>query len=65
MAQETTPHRLMKPGEVAREFRVDIKTVNRWADAGKLTVHRTPGGHRRYVREEIESLLQPQAVRNA
>jgi excisionase family DNA binding protein len=47
------PEALMKPGEVARLFDVDTKTVCKWANAGKLTVVRTMGGHRRYLRAEV------------
>jgi len=48
---------LLTPAEVAKLFRVDPKTVTRWAKAGKLTAIRTLGGHRRYRRSEVESLL--------
>src|SRR5690606_19258262 len=48
---------LMTPAEVAQAFRVDPKTVSRWAVAGRLTSVRTPGGHRRYLRREVEALL--------
>ena len=47
----------MTPGEVARLFGVDPKTVTRWADAGKLPVLRTLGGHRRYPRAAIDDIL--------
>jgi excisionase family DNA binding protein len=48
---------LMTPGEVAALFRVDPKTVTKWARAGKLTCIRTLGGHRRYQTAEIRALL--------
>jgi excisionase family DNA binding protein len=48
---------LMTPAEVAALFRVDPKTVTRWADAGKLTAVRTLGGHRRYRQDEVQNLL--------
>ena len=38
-------------------FRVDPKTVTRWAKAGKLTSIRTLGGHRRYKESEVRGLL--------
>ncbi len=38
-------------------FRVDPKTVTRWAKAGKLTSIRTLGGHRRYRASEVHELL--------
>jgi excisionase family DNA binding protein len=38
-------------------FRVDPKTVTRWAKAGKLSAIRTLGGHRRYSEAEVRMLL--------
>ena len=48
---------LLTPSEVAAMFRVDPKTVTRWAKAGKLTSIRTLGGHRRYRESEVLELL--------
>ena len=48
---------LLTPAEVAALFRVDPKTVTRWAKAGKLTSIRTLGGHRRYRESEVKALL--------
>lgn len=48
---------LLTPAEVAALFRVDPKTVTRWAKAGKLTSIRTLGGHRRYREVEVRALL--------
>ena len=48
---------LLTPGEVAAMFRVDPKTVTRWARDGKLTSIRTLGGHRRYREAEIRARL--------
>ncbi len=50
--------RLLTPAEVAALFRVDPKTVTRWAKAGKLSAIRTLGGHRRYREAEIMRLLE-------
>src|SRR5262249_58425519 len=47
---EGNSERLLTPGEVAALFRVDPKTVTRWAASGRISSIRTPGGHRR-VRE--------------
>lgn len=49
--------RLLTPGEVAALFRVDPKTVTRWATAGRIGSIRTPGGHRRFRESEVRSLL--------
>lgn len=48
---------LLTPAEVAVMFRVDPKTVTRWARAGKLSSIRTLGGHRRYRETEVQALL--------
>ncbi|HEX2176596.1 MAG TPA: BldC family transcriptional regulator [Nocardioidaceae bacterium] len=48
---------LLTPAEVATMFRVDPKTVTRWARAGKLSSIRTLGGHRRYREREVRALL--------
>ena len=45
---------LLTPAEVASLFRVDPKTVTRWAKSGKLTSIRTLGGHRRYKESELK-----------
>lgn len=55
----TSPNdNLLTPAEVASMFRVDPKTVTRWAKAGKLTAIKTLGGHRRYKESEVKALLK-------
>jgi excisionase family DNA binding protein len=49
--------RLLTPGEVAALFRVDPKTVTRWAAQGRIGSIRTPGGHRRYRESEVRAIL--------
>ena len=52
--------RLWTPGEVAEAFRVDVKTVGRWAKNGRIpadAVKNTPGGHRRFRDDEMRRLL--------
>lgn len=48
---------LLTPSEVARLFRVDPKTVTRWAQAGRIPAIKTVGGHRRFRASEISRLL--------
>ena len=57
--------KLLTPAEVASLFRVDPKTVTRWAKAGKLTSIRTLGGHRRYKESEVRALLKSIAPANS
>ena len=52
------PEQLLTPSEVAALFRVNPKTVTRWARAGKLTAIRTLGGHRRFRVSEIKRCLE-------
>lgn len=62
----TEPERLLTPSEVAAIFRVDPKTVTRWAKIGKLSSIRTLGGHRRFHEAEVKMLLaQAQEIRFA
>lgn len=51
------PEKLLTPAEVAALFRVDPKTVTRWAKAGKIGSIRTLGGHRRFRQAEVMELL--------
>jgi len=48
---------LLTPAEVAVMFRVNPKTVTRWARAGKISAVRTLGGHRRFRASEIRRFL--------
>lgn len=49
---------LMSPGEVAKTLKVVPVTVTRWAEAGKLTCIRTPGGHRRFFAAEVMAIMR-------
>ena len=49
---------LLTPAEVAALFRVNPKTVTRWARSGKITAMRTLGGHRRFRSSEINRCLE-------
>ena len=58
MLEEQQVDSLLTPAEVAALFRVNPKTVTRWARAGKITAIRTLGGHRRYRATEIQRCLR-------
>ncbi len=53
-----TKDRLLTPTEVATLFRVDPKTVTRWAASGRMSRIRTPGGHSRFRESEVRALLE-------
>jgi len=47
----------LNTAQAAEFLGVCTKTLKRWDKAGKLPAHRTPGGHRRYTREELMQAL--------
>lgn len=54
---------LYSSADVAKIFRVDVKTVGRWADRGEfekrgIKIQYTIGGHRRFFKDEIHKLFQ-------
>jgi excisionase family DNA binding protein len=60
MEHGTTPEpRLgLSISEAARVLGVSLSTVRRWSDAGVLPSYRTPGGQRRYNRDQLERFLR-------
>jgi len=57
MAGTYEDRELLTPSEVASMFRVNPKTVTRWARAGRISYIKTLGGHRRFKASEIQRLL--------
>lgn len=55
MSQDT--EKMLRPREVALLFKVDPKTVTRWAKTGRLTPVTLPSGHRRYRASDVEALM--------
>jgi excisionase family DNA binding protein len=45
-------------GEASRFLGVDESTLRGWADAGRVSAFRTPGGHRRFSRAALEQFLE-------
>jgi excisionase family DNA binding protein len=45
-------------GEAAESLGVDASTLRAWADAGDVRFFRTPGGHRRFDREDLDRLAR-------
>lgn len=57
MTEDQDPNEHLMPGQVAEMLGVETKTVARWASNGLLSHVRTPGGHRRYKRKDVEALM--------
>jgi excisionase family DNA binding protein len=55
--------RYLTRSEVARLFEVSPATVARWTREGKLPYVLTPGGQRRYVRDQIVDLLPKETLK--
>jgi DNA-binding transcriptional MerR regulator len=50
---------VMRPGQVALLFHVDVRTVWHWANIGRFpdgAVFKTEGGHRRFWRSDVHAL---------
>lgn len=58
MPHEQPSDQLLSPSEVAAMFRVNPKTVTRWAQAGKLPCFRTLGGQRRYRLSDVKAAIE-------
>lgn len=55
--QDDTGPELLSSGEAAKLIRVSIKSLHRWEQQGLITSIRTPGGHRRWMRQDVEALM--------
>ena len=45
--------------EACRLLDVNEATLRQWADSGHVQVYRTPGGHRRFLRDDVMRLTAP------
>jgi excisionase family DNA binding protein len=43
--------------EAARYLGVSLATIRRWTDAGHISCYRTPGGQRRFSRDQLDEFL--------
>ena len=50
--------RWLSLGGASRLLEVNEATLRQWADNGYLPVYRTPGGHRRFLREDVAALAE-------
>lgn len=57
--------RWLSLGEACRLLQVNEATLRQWADNGHLRVYRTPGGHRRFFKDDVLGLTQQSPVNNS
>jgi excisionase family DNA binding protein len=43
--------------QAARYLGVSLATIRRWTDAGHVSCYRTPGGQRRFSRDQLDSFM--------
>jgi excisionase family DNA binding protein len=43
--------------QAARYLGVSLATIRRWTDAGHIGCFRTPGGQRRFAREQLDAFI--------
>lgn len=61
MDQREEESEYLRPGEVATVLHVSAKTVNRWANEGRLPCVMTLGGHRRFARPDVDEVVKRMA----
>lgn len=55
---------LLTPSEAARLFGVNVRTINRYVQQGRLHALHTPGGHSRFLLAELERFAAAEAARH-
>jgi excisionase family DNA binding protein len=56
------PKQSFSTSEVARFCHVTPDTVRKWAEAGRIPVFKTPGGHRRIRRDDLVRFLRENSI---
>jgi len=60
--QERTSRRWLSLWQASEWLGVNATTLRHWADSGVVHSYRTPGGHRRFAREDLEALVRPSGL---
>ena len=48
--------------DAARRLGISVRTAQLWVEEGRLRAWKTPGGHRRILRESVERLVEEQRL---
>jgi excisionase family DNA binding protein len=56
--QPDNDHQLVfTSSQAARYVGVSLATIRRWTDAGHISCYRTPGGQRRFSRDQLDEFM--------
>lgn len=58
--QRSVSQRTCSTREVANLLGISVRTAQLWVEEGRLNAWKTPGGHRRILRESVDRLLEQQ-----
>ncbi|MBI3997742.1 MAG: helix-turn-helix domain-containing protein [Armatimonadetes bacterium] len=61
--EKSSAGRWLSLGQAASMLGVDQATLRHWADTGRVRTFRTPGGHRRFLKDDLHALIQPEVPR--
>ena len=56
------PNRYLTTRDAADILGVTAPTVIKWVESGRMSAHRTPGGHRRIALEEVHRFAKSRGV---
>lgn len=65
MPASTEEHEWLTLSDASKLLGVHPATLRQWSDEGKVRIFRTPGGHRRFSRSDIERMLQVNPLRGS
>ena len=51
-------HLVFTSSQAAVYLGVSLATIRRWTDAGHISCYRTPGGQRRFSREQLDGFIE-------
>ncbi|CAN2040259.1 hypothetical protein GMMP15_1600012 [Candidatus Magnetomoraceae bacterium gMMP-15] len=48
---------ILRINEIGKKYKIFRSTLRDWEEKGLIKVHKTPGGHRRYLESDIQEVL--------
>ena len=57
MLPSNTRQLVFTSSQAARYLGVSLATIRRWTDSGHISCYRTPGGQRRFARDQLDDFI--------